>query len=80
MSAKWIEQRGTSSFTWKSVDGYYGIAREQLQGDGSHRSTRFSAFHIEALWATPAPIGGGASLIEAQQVCDQHRERNDAPA
>jgi hypothetical protein len=69
-----------SSFKWKSSDGYYGIALGQLQGDGSHRMSRYSAFHIEALWAKPAPIGGGPSLTEAKQVCDQHREREGAPA
>jgi hypothetical protein len=72
-SLTWFAQGPASTFALKSADGYYAIGTSELAGDGSHRMKRYDAYHIEALWAKPSPIGGGRTLAEAQQVCDQHR-------
>lgn len=76
MSLTWIQQRGAgSSFAFKSSDGYYGIAKGADLAHGD-----FTAFHIEALWASPAEIGVGSDLELAKHICEQHRERVSAPA
>jgi hypothetical protein len=69
---QWVTPRNQPEFVSMSADGYYGIAAEQLQGDGAHRMTRYAAYHIEAVWARPHQIGGAATIVLAQAVCEVH--------
>lgn len=57
---------------WASIsaDGYYRIARE---------GEKFVAHHVEALWATPEPIGTRDRMSDAQLLCEQHAARTPAP-
>lgn len=73
MSVQWITDR-SGQWVNKTSDGYYAIASEKRATAGGHHAvSHYAAFHIEALWATPSPIGGGTTLNEAQQICDAHR-------
>lgn len=70
----WIPQKPGCAFGWKSSDGYYGISAGAGLAHGD-----FEAFHIEALWAKPLPIGVGSDLEVAKIICNEHRAKNAGP-
>lgn len=55
----------------KSECGHYGIAIEK-------GSTRYDAYHIEALWATPEVIDDAPTIEAAQAICESHFRRTPA--
>lgn len=73
---RWFRPRNEKRWVSVSEDGYYAIGPRRMDlTDGP-----YEAFHIAALWASPERIGLGAEITDAQRICDEHRERNGAPA
>jgi hypothetical protein len=73
MSITWIKQPAGEPFIAKSAEGYYGVVKGAGLAHGD-----FTAFHIEALWASPTELGVGSDLELAKLICEQHRAGSPA--
>lgn len=69
MTMQWFTPR-VGHFVSKSADGYYAVAPDR---------GLYEAFHIEAVWAKPASIGGAGTIKAAQSICEDHAARPRRP-
>lgn len=66
---QWMTPREqTSPWLSKSVDGVYLVGQAVMGSYGAYR--------VERATGNPVQIGNGGSMTEAQELCEQHRQRN----